>query len=146
MPILTRPAIVWSALIYLSLVLAVGFWAARRTRTAKDFFIAGQGLGLVVTGLATMSAAFSGFVFIGGPGMTYRFGLASLFIVVPVSFTAGLLCWSVAKRLRLLSEVREIFTVPDAILARYGSRRASGLAALARTRVKRTRLTTSADK
>ncbi|MCZ6726396.1 MAG: hypothetical protein O7A98_03455 [Acidobacteria bacterium] len=131
MPILTRPAIVWSALIYLSLVLAVGFWAARRTRTAKDFFIAGQGLGLVVTGLATMSAAFSGFVFIGGPGMTYRFGLASLFIVVPVSFTAGLLCWSVAKRLRLLSEVREIFTVPDAILARYGSRRASGLAALA---------------
>jgi Na+/proline symporter len=109
----------------------VGFWAARRTRNGKDFFIAGQSLGLVVTGLATMSAAFSGFVFIGGPGLTYRLGLAALFICAPVSFTAGLLCWSVGKRLRLLAEVREVYTIPDAILLRYGSRRAAGLAALA---------------
>jgi SSS family transporter len=116
---------------YLVLVIAIGIWAARRTRTTKDFFIAGQGIGLLVTGLATMSAAFSGFVFIGGPGLTYRMGLASLFIAVPVSFTGGLLCWVLAKRLRLLAEVREVFTVPDAVFYRYRSRRASGLAALA---------------
>jgi Na+/proline symporter len=130
-PILAKPAIVTTALGYLVLVLAVGVWAARRTHTSKDFFIAGQRIGLLVTGLATMSAAFSGFVFIGGPGLTYRMGLASLFIVIPVSFTAGLLCWVLAKRLRLLSEVREVFTVPDAILCRYRSRTAAGLAALA---------------
>ena len=113
------------------MVLAIGLWAARRTRTVKDFFIAGQGIGLLVTGLATMSAAFSGFVFIGGPGLTYRMGLASLFIAIPVSFTGGLLCWVLAKRLRLLAEVREVFTIPDAVLSRYRSRTASGLAALA---------------
>ena len=131
MPILAKPIVIVTALAYFVVVLVIGAWAARRTRTSKDFFIAGQGIGLLVTGLATMSAAFSGFVFIGGPGLTYRMGLSSLFIAIPVSFTAGLLCWTVAKRLRLLSEVRETFTVPDAIFHRYDSRTASGLAALA---------------
>ncbi len=131
MPILDRPQIVLAVLAYLALVVAIGLWAARRTRNARDFFIAGQSLGLWVTGLATMSAAFSGFVFIGGPGLTYRMGIASLFIAAPVGFTAALLCWSVAKRLRLLAEVRELYTVPDALLARYDSRAAAGLAALA---------------
>ncbi|MEE8137683.1 MAG: sodium/proline symporter [Thermoanaerobaculia bacterium] len=131
MPILAKPAIVATALGYFLVVLVIGFWAARRTHTSKDFFIAGQGIGLVVTGLATMSAAFSGFVFIGGPGLTYRIGLASLFIAIPVGFTAGLLCWVLAKRLRLLAAVREVYTIPDAVLCRYRSRTASGLAALA---------------
>ncbi len=131
MPVLAKPLIVATALAYLLVVLAIGVWAMRRTRSAKDFFIAGQGIGLLVTTLATMSAAFSGFLFIGGPGLTYRLGMASLFISFPVSFTAGLLCWTVAKRLRLLAEVREVFTVPDAILCRYRSRWASGLAAVA---------------
>ena len=128
---LTNSTVVWTAIGYLAAVLAIGLWASKRTRSAKDFFIAGQGLGLVVTGFATMSAAFSGFVFIGGPGLTYRAGVASLFICIPVSFTAGLLCWVVAKRLRLLAGVREIYTVPDVILCRYKSRWASGLAAVA---------------
>jgi Na+/proline symporter len=131
MPILAKPAIIWTALIYLMLVVAIGTWAARRTKNARDFFIAGQGIGLLVTALATMSAAFSGFVFIGGPGLTYRMGLASMFICIPVSFTSGLLCWVVAKRLRLLAGVREIYTVPDVVYCRYRSRRASGLAAVA---------------
>lgn len=128
---LAQPAVIASSLAYLAVVLAIGVWAARRTHDARDFFIAGQGIGLVVTALATMSAAFSGFLFLGGPGLTYRLGVSSFFISVPVSFTGGLLCWTVAKRLRLLAEVREIFTVPDAVLARFRSRRASGLAAVA---------------
>ncbi len=131
MPVLARPAIVWTALAYLALVVLIGLWAARRTRSAKDFFIAGQKIGLVITAFATMSAAFSGFVFIGGPGLTYRAGLASLFICIPVSFTAGLLCWVLAKRLRLLSGVREIYTIPDVIRCRFASRPAAGLAAVA---------------
>lgn len=131
MPIFDRPIIAWTSIGYLLLVIVIGVWSMRRTRDAKDFFIAGQSIGLWVTGFATMSAAFSGFVFIGGPGLVYRMGVASLFICIPVGFTSGLLCWVVAKRLRLLAEVRPVYTVADALLARYKSRAVSGLAALA---------------
>ncbi len=131
MPILDRPVIIAVCLLYFLACTILGVWALRRTRDARDFWVAGQNLGVFVTGLATMAAAFSGFVFLGGPGLTYRIGLSSLFINLSVGFTSSLLCWTVAKRLRLLAEVREVYTIPDAVLARYGSRSASGASAVA---------------
>jgi Na+/proline symporter len=119
------------AVLYLLGMLAVGLWAARRTRNAGDYFVAGRSLGLWVTGLAAMSAAFSGFVFMGGPGLMGRIGVGSLFIVIPVGFTAALICRVMARRLRLLAEVRTLYTIPDAIQARYDSRVATGLSAVA---------------
>lgn len=130
MPILSRPWIVASVLVYVAVTLAIGWWAMRR-KTAADFFVAGRNLGLVVTGLAAMSAAYSGFAFLGGPGLTYRLGAGAFFICFPVGFTAALICWSVAKRLRLLAEVRTIYTVPDVLQARFRSRTTAALGALA---------------
>ena len=131
MPLADRPVVVVVAIAYLALVSLIGLAAAARTRTQRDFFIAGQRVGLLVTGLATMSAAFSGFVFLGGPGLTYRIGVASLMIVLPIGVTGGLLCWTLGKRLRLLAASREIYTIPDAIAARFPGRAPAALAAIA---------------
>ncbi len=131
MPVTAKPLIIVAAGVYLLLVLAIGVWATARTRNERDFFIAGQRVGLIVTGLATMSASFSGFVFLGGPGLTYRLGLSSVWIVLPVGLTAGLLCWLPGKRLRSLAGIREVYTVPDAIACRVRSRWASAFAAIA---------------
>jgi len=131
LPAADRPWIVAAGVAYVVVVLAIGLWAARRTSTVGDFFIAGQRLGLFVTSMATMSAAFSGFVFLGGPGLTYRLGIGSLWIVAPVGFTSGLLCWVLAKRLRLLAEIRPVYTIPDALRCRYRSEWTAGLGALA---------------
>lgn len=131
MPILDRPAVAWTAVVYLAVMVGIGLWAARRTRSPRDFFIAGQSLGLLVTALATMSAAFSGFVFIGGPGLTYRLGTASFFICVSVGFTPALLCWTVGRRLRRLAGRGDVLTLSDAVLTRWGDRRAAGLTAVA---------------
>src|SRR5256885_15829165 len=131
MPILHRPLLVATVLVYLLITLLIGLWALRRTRTPRDFWVAGRGMGVLMAGIVTMAAAFSGFVFLGGPGLTYRIGLSSLFINLSIGFTPALLAWALAKRLRLLAEVREVYTIPDAFLARYGSRAASRAAAVA---------------
>jgi len=130
MALLARPWLVLTALGYFAAVTWIGLWAARRTQTAGDFFIAGQRPGLLVTGLATTAAAFSGFVFLGGPGLTYRMGTGSFFILASTGFTSSLLCWVVAKRLRLLAAVRETYTIPDVVGSRFG-RGAAGWAAIA---------------
>lgn len=126
-----RPAIVAVALLYLLLVSGIGVWAARRTRDERDFFIAGQRVGLWATGIGMMSAAFSGFVFLGGPGLTYRIGLASLWISASVGFTGGLLCWTLGRRLRRIAGQRTIFTIPDLLACRFESRPVTALGALA---------------
>ena len=46
LPRLTQPVIVAVAVVYFLIVVAIGSWAARRTRTARDFFVAGEGIGI----------------------------------------------------------------------------------------------------
>jgi Na+/proline symporter len=126
-----RPAVLVVTAVSLAVVLAIGWLSARRTHDARDFYVAGRRLGLWVTTLAAMSAAFSGFVFLGGPGLTYRLGVSSLFINAPLGFTAALLCWTLGKRLRLLAHARETYTLSDALAARYDSRWAAAAGAVA---------------
>src|SRR5688572_33305947 len=102
LPPLTQPAIVAVAVVYFAIVAAIGAWATKRTRTAADFFVAGQGIGLWPLAIAAMSATLSGFAFIGGPGLVYQAGLGAVFIVLPLSLTNAMGAWVLAKRLRLL--------------------------------------------
>jgi Na+/proline symporter len=131
LPPLTQPTIVAVAAVYFMVVAGIGTWAARRTHTAGDFFVAGQGIGLFALAIAAMSATLSGFAFIGGPGLIYAIGLGAIFLVLPAAITNSMGAWVLAKRMRLLGEVRGLYTVPDAIGARYRSRLAQGLAASA---------------
>jgi Na+/proline symporter len=131
LPPLTQPTIVAVAVVYFLVVTAIGVWATRRTRTARDFFVAGKGIGLIALTLSAMSATLSGFAFIGGPGLVYSIGLGAMFIMLPASITSSMGAWVLAKRMRLLAEVRGVITVPDAIGARYRSRTAQGLSGLA---------------
>lgn len=128
LPRLTQPAIVIIAALYFAVVAAIGVWATRRTRTARDFFVAGRSVGLIPLTLATMAATLSGFAFIGGPGLMYSLGLGALFIILPAATTNAMSAWVLAKRLRLLGEARGLITVPDAICARFRSPAAQGLA------------------
>ena len=93
-----QSTILTAAAAYLILLTAIGVWAWRRTHNERDFFIAGQRAGLWAMGLATMAASFSSFVFLGGPGLMLQAGVGALFIVLPVGFTAGLLCRVVGGR------------------------------------------------
>jgi Na+/proline symporter len=130
LPPLAQPAIVTVALVYFAGVAAIGLWAARRTRTARDFFVAGEGIGLWALALSAMAATVSGFAFIGGPGLVYAVGIGAMFLVLPAAITNSMGAWVLAKRMRLLAEARSLITVPDALGARYRSRAAQGLSAV----------------
>jgi Na+/proline symporter len=131
LPRLAQPTIIAVATVYFIIVGAIGWWATRRTKTASDFFVAGEGIGLAALTLAAMSATLSGFAFIGGPALVYTAGLGAMFLILPASVTSSMTSWALAKRMRLLGEVRGLMTVPDAIGARYRSPAAQGLSGLA---------------
>ena len=118
----------------LGATLIVGVAALRRTRSAADFFVAGRRLGAFRAGLAVAATAFSGFVFLGGPGLTAEIGFGSLFIVVPAGFTAALLCRTVGRRLALAAAASGALTLPEVLAFRFegqpGARLAAGLGAL----------------
>lgn len=131
LPPLAQPVIIAVALAYFVIVASIGVWATRQTKSASDFFVAGQGIGLWTMAIAAMAATLSGFAFIGGPGLLYNVGLGAVFIILPIGVTGTLGAWTMAKRLRLLGELRGLMTVPDAISVRFQSRAARGLSAVA---------------
>ena len=131
LPSVAQPAVIAVGIIYFAVIVGISVWAARRTRTANDFFVAGKGIGLVALTVASVSVSVSGFAFIGGPGFVYAAGLGAMYIVLPAAVTNVMGAWVLAKRLRLLGEARGLITIPDAIGARYDSRAAQGVSAIA---------------
>jgi Na+/proline symporter len=131
LPSFAQPEIIGVALFYFAVCAGIALWAVKRTKTVNDFFIAGQGIGLWPLAIGAMASTLSGFGFIGGPGLVYSVGIGAVFLVLPASITNSLSGWVLAKRIRLLGEIRGLITVPDAIGARYRSPAAQGVAAIA---------------
>ena len=74
------------------------FRSLRRTKTTSDFFMAGRHLGILVTSVAVFSSTMSGFGFVGGPGLVYRMGSSSLWMVICTSIGFCMSFFLLAKR------------------------------------------------
>ena len=120
MPLADSPIILSCVVAYLAACFVVGIWAMGRTHTIADFLVAGQSLGPIVVVVAMMSSIMSGFGFVGGPGLVFDSGMSSAWMTIVALFGAAMSWTLLGKRLRLMSESREILTLPDAVAARYG--------------------------
>ncbi len=116
---------------YMAMCIGVGLWALRRTKSTQDFFMAGRHLGIIVASVAVFSSTMSGFGFVGGPGLVYKMGTSSFWMVVASLIGVSISFFLLGKRLRLLAELREPISLPDAVAARYDSRSTSLLTAVA---------------
>ncbi len=113
--------IIGAVIVYMVFCVLTGLWAMRRTHSASDFFIAGRGLGPIVVSLAIFSSTLSGFGFVGGPGLVYSIGVSSFWMVVISSIGYAVCFFLVAKRIRMIAELRDCISLPDIVAARYGS-------------------------
>ncbi len=112
--------IIGSIAIYMVACIAIGLWALRRTKSTSDFFMAGRHLGFWITGLAVFSTTLSAFGFVGGPGLVYRMGMSSVWMIICSSIGFCLSFYLLGKRLRLFAEARNTISLPAAVAARYG--------------------------
>jgi len=93
--------------------------------------MAGRDLGIMVTAFAVFSSTLSGFGFVGGPGLVYKLGMSSVWMVVCAVMGYNISFMLLAKRLRLFSELGNSLSLPDVVFLRYGKRSTSFLVALA---------------
>ena len=114
----------WSWLFLLGYIAAMavfGYLGSRRVGGADDFAVARAGYGPVVLALAFASTAASGATFLGLPGLTYNYGLSTLWIafLYPVGVYLGILiCQRTIGRYGNLSGARSI---PEYLGERYQS-------------------------
>lgn len=127
-----RPQIVLSCVAaYFVLCIAVGVWAMRYTKSARDFFMAGRDLGILVTAIAIFSSTMSGFGFVGGPGFVYQMGTSSFWIVISSFMGNAVVFYLLGTKLRVMAEEQDSISLPDVVTTRYDSRLAGLLTAIA---------------
>ncbi len=107
--------------VYMLTCIAIGLWAMRRTHSTHDFFMAGRNLGFIVTGVAIFSSIMSGFGFVGGPGLMYTMGLSSIWILIGTPAGIAMAFYLLAKKSRMVAEIRQSMSIPDLAFARYNS-------------------------
>ena len=61
--------------IYKAILIAIRFWASRRTHSESEFFLGGRGLGPLVAAISYSSSASSAWTLLGMSGVAHR-GLA----------------------------------------------------------------------
>ncbi len=117
---------------YVLVMLGVGFWAMRRTRTLGDFFLGGRSLGPWMSAFAYGTTYFSAVLFIGYAGkLGWGFGIYTMWIVVGNTVVGTFLAWKIlAGRTRAMTTRLNAMTMPEFLNARYDSRFMQTLAAL----------------
>ncbi len=106
--------------IYLLSLLLIG-WLAKKARTEntlKDFYLAGNGLGVSVLFLTLFATQYSGNTFLGFTGATYRIGFPW---ILSIHFmTSIVVCYLLfAEKLHLLAKKNKYITPTDYIIDRY---------------------------
>src|SRR5512135_650470 len=80
--------------VYVLVMLAVGYACMRRTKSVGDFFLGGRTLGPWMSAFAYGTTYFSAVLFIGYAGrLGWGFGLSTLAIVLGNTFIGSLLAW-----------------------------------------------------
>jgi SSS family transporter len=110
-------------LLTLAITIAIGVHSYWEARTQRDYFAYGQRLGWFVLGLATFASIMSGFGFVGGPGLVYSMGSASLWMTFAGGLGIPLAFLLVGRKLQAYASP-EVFTIPDAVHKRFGSQAA----------------------
>ena len=107
-------------LIYLSIVLGIGFYAYLKTRTAGDFLLGGRQLSPTVSAISAGASDMSGWVLLGLPGYAYVAGLEAFWISIGLIMGLAVNWFLVAKPLRIISfKLNDAVTLPTYLQRRF---------------------------
>lgn len=117
---------------YVLVMLGVGFWCMKKTKSVGDFFLGGRTLGPWMSAFAFGTTYFSAVLFIGYAGkLGWGFGIHTMWIVLGNTVIGTLLAWKLlAGRTRDMTVRLNALTMPEFLRARYGSKAMQIIAAL----------------
>ena len=108
--------------LYVLVMLGIGYWCMRRTKNVGDFFLGGRTLGPWMSAFAYGTTYFSAVLFIGYAGkLGWGFGIHTMWIVLGNTVIGSLLAWMIlAGRTREMTARLNAITMPEFLRARYG--------------------------
>lgn len=110
--------ILTTIIIYMLILLGIGYWANKKIGGMTDFLLAGRRLGLLLTAGALAATHFGGGMVMGGGEYGFIHGLSGAWYGISCGVGLMFLAFLTASKFRSLS----LFTVPDYLEQRYNSK------------------------
>ena len=111
-------------MVYVSIVLGIGFYAYVRTKSAGDYFLGGRQLSPAVSAISAGASDMSGWVLLGLPGYAYLAGLEAAWISIGLVIGVAANWLLMAKRLRIYSaQLDDAVTLPAYLQRRFADSR-----------------------
>ena len=115
-------AIVGVLVFYFAVLIGIGWWASRESRSVKGFYVAGKKLPSWVIAFSSNTTGESGWLLLGLTGMGYLVGFHALWIVLGEVIGVAL-AWSlVARPFKEFTDRYDAITVPDYLSDRFKDR------------------------
>jgi sodium/proline symporter len=106
--------------LYLVLMLSIGYYSMRRTKSNEDFLIGGRSLGPITTAISAGASDMSSWLLLGLPGAVFAAGLVEgVWISLGLVIGAYINWLIVAGRLRAMTERFNAVTLPTYISKRF---------------------------
>lgn len=102
--------------LYVVIILGVGYWGMRRSKSKSDYLVAGRRLGGFMYSGAMSAIVLGGASTVGGIGLGWEFGLSGAWLVTAIGLGILLLSAFLAKRIVKL----KVYTVTEMLDLRYG--------------------------
>ncbi|MDB3966846.1 sodium/proline symporter PutP [Porticoccaceae bacterium] len=116
---LSAPTVI-AFMVYVSIVLGIGFYAYVRTKSAGDYFLGGRQLSPAVSAISAGASDMSGWVLLGLPGYAYLAGLEAAWISIGLVIGVAANWLLMAKRLRIYSaQLDDAVTLPAYLQRRF---------------------------
>ncbi|MCD8356829.1 MAG: sodium/proline symporter [Clostridia bacterium] len=116
--------IVIAIIIYLAMMLYIGFRFSRRNKNTDDFYLGGRKLGPLVTAMSAEASDMSSWLLMGLPGVAYLTGIAdAAWTAIGLAIGTYLNWLIVARRIRIYTHTTNSITIPDFFSDRYGDKK-----------------------
>ena len=113
-----------AVIVYMIMMLIIGFSVADKNKTTSDFFLGGRKLSPLVTAMSAEASDMSGWLLMGLPAVAMMGGLAEAsWTAIGLAIGTYLNWLIVAKRLRVYSQKIDAYTLPYFFSKRFGDQK-----------------------
>jgi sodium/proline symporter len=116
----SNAAVGWTFIVYLAVIMGIGWIAYQRTQDLSDYILGGRGLGPWSSALSAGASDMSGWLLLGLPGASFASGLSASWIAIGLLAGTWLNWLFMAPRLRLYSfKASDSLTLPEFLEQRF---------------------------
>ena len=107
---------------YFAILIGIGWWASRESRSVAGFYVAGKKLPSWVIAFSSNTTGESGWLLLGLTGMGYLVGFHALWVVLGEVIGVALAWAVVARPFKEFTDRYDAITVPDYLADRFADR------------------------